>query len=147
MFSKLFNKIKENTATQIIKFSEEYCHSAGNENAKIYQLKKDTSEVVFDFGSVDKFLDTYFYGNSHLPKDVVSAVKNKKAFILVQLIQGKDIFLYDGDLEDRIIFNSKTLSSTKDKKEFRSFNEGVIAIGIYNRESFGVLWATMYKAI
>src|SRR5476649_2688319 len=93
---------------QMLTFDESYCHSSGVYDAKIYEIKKDTKEVKFNFIDINKFWLQYFVNNQYLPEAVKKAVLEHEELFTVQLVQESCAYIYTEDMKDEIILNAKT---------------------------------------
>jgi hypothetical protein len=136
------------TTTSTIVFDEDYCHSAGEEGGKVYEIKKGTTEIAFKFPDFAAFMHMYFFDNRYLAAELKSSVADRTGILCIQVIEDQAYLCTDrpGD-DDCIILRAASLRPLQQHWGLRAFSRGVIGIGIYQPSitTFSVLWATRYS--
>jgi hypothetical protein len=131
-------------------FDEAYCHSAGEDfDAKMYEIQKGTTEIVFQFGNFPGFMETHFWGNPYIPENLKRSIEEGSAGFCAQVVQdGPYLCTDDVNSDGSIVFCSQTLRPLHRQRRLRRFSRGAMAFGIVQPDSprFNVLWATMYQA-
>ena len=133
---------------QTILFDEVYCHSAGNGEAKTYDLERGITDLTFDFGSLEHFVKVYVRENAHFPEDAIEALQQDQAIFTVQVVQDTCTYmLKEPGLTEQLLLSKDTLVAMG-PGNFKLFTDGVIGVGIYHlgQFRFQVLWATMYAS-
>jgi hypothetical protein len=136
--------------TSTISFHEDYCHSAGeDEGGKVYEIKKGTTEIIFDFNDFDAFMRFYFYNNRHVEEDVKKAVAEGTWAFCAQVVEDQAYMCTESvGADHRLSLRAASLTPLQQEWRLREFSNGAIGLGIYRRGQgvFHLLWATMYKA-
>jgi hypothetical protein len=147
----LFDRFRRpHDITSTISFHEDYCHSAGeDEGGKVYEIKKGTTEIVFDFNDFDAFMRFYFYNNRYLTEDVKRSVAEGTGVFCAQVIEDQTYMWTEGaGVDSRISLRAASLTPLEQDWRLREFSKGVLAFGIFRPSivTLSVLWATMYEA-
>jgi hypothetical protein len=143
-------KSKAAAVRSVVTFDEAYCHSAGTDTTPAtYDIQRGTTELVFQFPDFESFWQTYVNRNEGLSDDTLIALRDGAASFVFQVVEDGAHLCIDGVNDaGEMILNAGTLKQMGAKAPLKTFNQGVLAIGIYHPGAmrFEVLWATMYRA-